>query len=261
MTAPRRWHTTVIAAVVSLTAGCITVSPTGNLEQRSEPNLAEAARINTELGAEYARQGNYDIATEKLKKAIGQDSRYAPAHTTLAYVYTQRGDNERAEVEYRRALDLDGSDPEVRNNFGVFLCSQGKTEEADKYFMSAVRDHAYSTPEAGWTNAGLCAIKAKDNARAENDFREALRINPDFPEALAQMATLTFQKQDYLRTRAFLQRYDRTAKPRPDTLLLAARTERSLGDIQSARRYEATLLQSFPESEEAAQLQKRSIVQ
>lgn len=240
-------------------AGCVTEKPKGGLEQRSEPNLAEAARINTQLGADYARQGRYDIATEKLKKAIDQDERYAPAHTTLAYVYTQRGDPVLAEAEYRRALELDGSDPEVRNNFGVFLCGQGKTAEADRYFMSAVRDRAYSTPEAAWTNAGLCAMKARDAARAEEDFRQALKINPGFAEALAQMAALTYQQRDYPRARAFLQRYDRVAKPRADTLLLAADTERQLGDPQAARRYEASLLQSFPESEEAAQLQKRSI--
>jgi type IV pilus assembly protein PilF len=241
-------------------AGCVTEKPKG-LDQRSEPNYEEAARINTELGADYARQGRFDVATEKLKKAIDQNDRYAPAHKTLAYVYTQRGDSEHAEIEYRRALDLDNSDPETHNNFGVFLCSQGKSAEADRYFMTAIRDRSYTTPEAAWTNAGLCALKTKDAARAEEDFRQALKANPDFGEALVQMAMLSYQRQDYLRTRAFLQRFDRVARPRAETLLLAAKTERNLGDNQAARRYEANLVQSFPESEEAAQLQKRSIAQ
>ncbi len=253
------WARLVAAVAISATiTACVTERPKG-LEQRSAPDLGEAAKINTQLGADYARQGRFDVATEKLKKAIDQDSRYAPAHTTLAYVYTQRGDPVAAEAEYRRALDLDSSNPELRNNFGVFLCGQGKTAEADGYFMSAVRDRAYSTPEAAWTNAGLCALKARDSARAEEDFRQALSINAEFPEALVQMAALSLASNDYLRARAFLQRYDRVGKQRPDTLLLSARAERGLGDVSSARRQESILIQNFPESEEAAQLLKRPI--
>lgn len=245
-----------LAFVPALLAACVTEQPKG-LEQRSQPNLEEAARINTELGANYARQGLYDVATEKLRKAIDQNGRYAQAHTVLAYVYTQRGDPAAAEAEYRRALDLDGSDPELRNNFGVFLCSQGKTTEADRYFNAALQDRNYSTPEAAWTNAGLCLLKAGQPARAEEDFRQALKINAEFPEALVQMASLRVGRGDFTTARTYLQRYDRIGKPRPDTLLLWSRTERGLGDTAAAGRHESLLIQNYPESEEAAQLLKR----
>src|SRR3546814_3268468 len=74
--------------------------------------------------------------------------------------------SEKAEVEYRRALSLDASDPTVKNNFGVFLCERGKVDAARAYFMEVVGDAHYSTPEEVWTNAGIC-VKHKDIALAE----------------------------------------------------------------------------------------------
>src|SRR3546814_6294283 len=99
--------------------------------------------------------------------------------------------------------------------------------------MEVVGDAHYSTPEEVWANAGIC-VKNKDIALAEHDFREALRIKPDYRDALAQMALLSFDQQDFLRTRAFLQRYDLKRGATPELLGVAARTEYAL-DRKSTR--------------------------
>ncbi|MDP3293580.1 MAG: type IV pilus biogenesis/stability protein PilW [Nevskia sp.] len=238
-----------------MTAGCVTET-TGNLRPQSPPDLIEAARINTQLGADYARQGRFDVAEEKLRKAVEQNDRYAPAHTALAYVLTQTGNRDDAEREYRRSLALAPNDAGTHNNFGVFLCGQGKYAEADRAFKTALADRNYSTPEAAWTNAGVCQMKAGNLPVAENNFRQALKINPEFADALAQISLLTFRRNDWLRTRAFVQRYEKVGSRTPEILLIAAVTERRLGDKLAARRYEQTLLREFPESDQAVQLQK-----
>ena len=240
-----------------LVGGCVTVP---NALAPSKPNLPEAARDNTSLGVGYLREGRLDLALEKLKRAVVQDPDYAPAHSTLALAYAQHGENDEAESEYRRALELQ-DDPGVRNNFGVFLCGVGKTAEADRYFMQAVKDHSYATPEAAWTNAGFCARQAGDSARATVDFREALRLNPGFADALPPLAALVFASHDYVQTRALLQRYERVAPPTAQTLSLAADTERALGYTDAAHAYELKLLRNFPDSEETALLLKRNAAQ
>lgn len=238
-----------------VTTACVTET-TGNLRPQSPPDLVEAARINTQLGSDYARQGRFDIAEEKLRKAVEQNDRYAPAHTALAYVLTQTGNSIDAEREYRRSLALAPTDAGTHNNFGVFLCGQGKYAEADRAFKTALADRNYSTPEAAWTNAGVCQMKTGNATVAENNFRQALKINPDFADALAQISVLTFRRNDWLRTRAFVQRYEKVGSRTPEILLIAAVTERRLGDKLAARRYEQTLLREFPESDQAVQLQK-----
>ena len=218
-------------------------------------NPTEAARINTQLGIDYFRRGELDSALLKLKRAISEDPNLPLAHSSLALVYSRLGENEQAEKEYRKALSLEQQNPEARNNFGVFLCAQGKLAEADRYFLDAAQDPHYTTPEAAWTNAGVC-LRKTDPDKAEKYFRNALAANREFPDALANMAWLTFQKDDWWRTRAFIQRFELVGQPTAEILWLGAQTERKLGAIAVAKSYEQKLRTEFPESEEAAKLPK-----
>jgi type IV pilus assembly protein PilF len=226
--------------------------------QEPKPDLPAAARANTDLGIEYARRGYLDLAQEKLKKAIDEDNTNALAHATLALIYAQRGYVEDADREYRRAIELDGDkpDPDTHNNFGVFLCGQGRREEAERNFKLAIAARDYTTPEAAMTNAGTCARSAGDLKAAEADFHAALQVNPDFPSALSEMAKLSYGRRDYLHTRAFLQRFDKLGKPSPEMLALGVKTEQALGNAEGMRSYASRLVRSFPDSPEAAQLGK-----
>lgn len=239
-----------VAVLLAGLSGCVTEHPDGM--PTNQQDLPKAARINTQLGSEYAREGLLDRAEEKLKLAISEVSDYAPAYATLAYVYSQDNKPELAEKTYRQALLLSPNDPDTQNNFGVFLCGMGKGDEAQRYFRKAVSNSSYATPEAAWTNAGICP--GTTQAQAEADFIRALQLNPEFPAALEQMANISFDRKQYLRARAFEQRYRKVAKPGPALMLLSARTERALGDEARAKSYEMQLLQQYPESPEANQL-------
>ena len=249
-----RWPPILAVPTILLLAACIQeqVKTPGSYPP-AKADLVAAAKANTELGIAYAREGRLDVAQEKLKKAVDENEEYAPAHATLAYVFSQRGFNDEAQHEFSRALDLDPENPDTRNNYGVFLCSIGKSDEADRNFMRAIDNHDYTTPEAAWTNAGLCASSGSAD-RAEADFRHALQLNPQFPAALAQLAEISFRKNEYLSARAFIQRYEQSEKPGAALLWLGAQTERALGNVDGARDYEVRLVRNFPESPEAAKL-------
>lgn len=244
------------ASLTLLLAACVTTrEPNTNAsENNSKPDRAEAAKLNTQLGIDYARQNQDDLAMEKLKRAIDQDARLPAAHSTIAYLYAKRGEDTLADKHYRRALELDPGDASTKNNYGVFLCAHQRAAEADRYFHEAARDKQYRSPEVALTNAGVCARKKPDLAAAERDFRAALQANPNFADALSQMAWLSYQQRDYLRARAFLQRYQLAGRPTPETLLIGALTERALGDTVAAVAYEQRLKKEFPESEESGNL-------
>ncbi len=212
---------------------------------------ADAARVNLQLGVSYAQRAQYPLALEKLKRALSQYDSLAAAHSTIAFVYQNLGEPAKAEKHYRRALSLQSDDPALKNNFGAFLCARQRAAEAEGLFLEAARDPRYATPEAAWTNAGLC-LKAHDLEKAERYLREALRLRPDYREALAQMAGISFRQRDYLRTRAFLQRYDLQASATPELLYIAAKTEAALGDASAADAFVRRLKLEFPASEEAS---------
>jgi len=237
---------TALAAMV-LTA-CVT---TTNIDPAPPKEPEEAAEINTQLGAEYLRQGKLELAEEKLEKAIEQNPQLASAHLYLALTYDQLGDGAKAEKHYERALKLDPGTATTLNLYGAYLCRHDREQEADRYFEQAAKDKRYKTPEVALTNAGVCALRLPDQDVAETYFRQALAANPKFEDALWHMSRLSFEKANYLQARAFLQRYAEVGTMSAAALWLGVRVERELGDADAANRYAARLQQEFPESEEA----------
>ena len=212
-----------------------------------QTNDKEAAKANSGLGYEYLRQGDYPRALAKLRKALEQDPSLPQAHGAIALLYQQLQEYGLAEVHFKKALTLDKSNFNMQNNYAVFLCGRGRHQEALGYFAKVANSPLNTQPENAYTNAGVCARRIPDMQLAETNFREALRRNPKSAEALAQMAAISYDRGDYMRTRAFVQRYEAVAPESPQMLLLALRTERQLGNGQAAADYEQQLRTSYPE--------------
>ncbi len=65
------------------------------------------------------------------------------------------------------------------------------------------------------------------------------------------MADVSYQMNNYLQARAFLQRYGSVGAWDANSLLLGYRIESKLGDTKSANRYRQELLERFPDSSQA----------
>ena len=230
--------------------GCVTVGESVSTTIDTE----EASQVNLNLGIGYIRQGRWDLAREKLEKAIDQDPELAEAYSALALVYDNLGEPASAETNYRKAVQLAPDNSSVLNTYAVFLCRQGRGDRAEEYFQKAAQNPRYTTPEAALTNAGVCMLSMGNLEKAEIYFRNALAKNPRFPDALFQLTDIAFNRDNLMQARAFLQRYMAAAPPNPQILWLGIRIERGLGDEQAAERYAGELKNKFPESIEVNQL-------
>lgn len=216
-----------------------------------ENRMDTAALLNAQLAIAYLKQGDVGLAQKKIDKALTQNAHEPLVQMGAALVYERLGQSDRADRYYATALKLDPQNSDMQNNYGGFLCRHGHAVEGQKLFEQAAKNPAYLTPEVAYTNAGVCARDAKDTARAEAFFRQAILMRADFPDALLQLADLSLAKGQGLAARALLERYFKGSKPTPETLQLAARVERSLGDIAAAVRYETQLKHDFPDSSAA----------
>ncbi|MGD2166576.1 MAG: type IV pilus biogenesis/stability protein PilW [Gammaproteobacteria bacterium] len=244
-----------IAAAACLLNGCTTVSESA----RPRPATSEeAARANLTLGIAYVRERSYELAIEALTRALSINPRLADAHSTIAIAYDQLGDVELAEEHYRRATELERDNAVAANSYAVFLCRRGRWSDAEPYFRRAVENPRYPTPDVALTNAGICARNAGDEAAAEQFFREALTRNNTSANALAAMMDLSFSQGNYLRARAFMQRYLESQPPTAQVLTMCVEIETELGNEADADDCRRTLSERFPGAPvpgaEAAQL-------
>ncbi len=220
------------------------------------PDLEEAAKLNVSLGQAYLTKGQLELAMEKLKKAVSLNPKSSDAHTLLGVLYEQINNDKLAEVHYARAQKLFPDAGAGNNNLGRFLCARGRFVEADKYFVIALNDPFYKSPDTALVNRATCAMRWGKRDIAEESLRKALQSSPENSVALLQMAQLAFDDDDFMRARAFLERHLSGAPAAPDTLLLGLNIEKKLGDRRAVDSYRRRLLTEFPESEQAAQVAK-----
>jgi type IV pilus assembly protein PilF len=100
------------------------------------------------------------------------------------------------------------------------------------------------------TNAATCAQDRGDTAGAERQFRDALQRNPRFAPALLRMARLSVDKGDYQGARDYLARFGSVSPATAESLSLAVRVERQLGNRAKAASYERMLRERFPDAPE-----------
>ncbi|HSC95126.1 MAG TPA: type IV pilus biogenesis/stability protein PilW [Burkholderiales bacterium] len=226
-----------------------TIPTTGN-----ESDARMRARIHTELAANYFEIGNVGVALEEIKEALRADANYGPAHNVAGLVYAQLKEDRLAEESFERALSINPSDPDAHHNYGMFLCQRKQEKEAIRHFMLAVRNPLYPTPDRSYVNAGICARRSGDMAGAAEYFQLALKIRPNQPQALYQMADLAYARGDYGETKRYLGRLTQVAPATAEALWLGVRVERRLGDRNSEASYALQLRNRFPNSREAGAL-------
>jgi type IV pilus assembly protein PilF len=218
----------------------------------------KAAETNTALGRQYLDRKQYEVSLEKLKRAVANDNTYAPAHTLLGVLYETLGEKDKAGEEYKLAVRYDPDDGEVNNNYAVFLCGSGDYRDANRHFETALKDPFYTTKYVAAGNAGLCALNNNDLDKAELYLRQSLEYDNKYAPALLPMAQVSYRKEDYLRARAFLQRFESVSENNSESLYLGYLIESKLGDGKAANQYRDNLMDQFPGSTEAATVRNRT---
>lgn len=236
-------------------AGCATGGGgSSGVRSDSRDQAREAASANTQLGQSYMKQGKYEVALEKLQRALALDPDFVDAHTVIAVLYENIGDSNQAEQHYRRASQLKPKGGDEANNYGTFLCKLQRTDEAEKYFQIALVDPFYKTPDVALINAGTCFAGAGKYDAAERTLRTALERHPDSADALFQMASVQYARGQNLKARAFMQRLDATGAIGPDALLLGRNIEAKLSDATASAEFTRRLMHDYPKSPQAKSL-------
>ena len=147
------------------------------------PNDPNALRLS---GVSSLEQEKPEVALIPLQKAIRVAPKFLQAHENLAQAWTQLGDLNKAEVCFKKCLELDASNFSNWKALGDVLSDQGKDEEADKAYKNAIStDKKYLDLQKA-----MSQVQKGNLGEAEKIYREILSDDPNNVDALRLLALL-----------------------------------------------------------------------
>lgn len=247
------------AALLVVAAGCANVPQAPQEDLRTSSDRTEVqkrAQIRLQLAVSYYEAGQTTTALDEVKQALQIDPTLADAHSMRALIYMDMGETALAEESFKRAMALAPNNPDFANNYGWFLCQNGRARESIGYFESALKARNYASPAKALNNAGVCSLKLGDAAAAERYFNEAFKANPGNPDTSLNLARLYYNRGDFERARFYISRVTRTDNPGAAALWMAIRVERKLGDRDAEAGLTSELKRRYPDSREYAALSR-----
>ncbi|KAL3227623.1 hypothetical protein MRX96_048699, partial [Rhipicephalus microplus] len=120
--------------------------------EESEHHFRYALNVNANhpgahfnLANIYSKQGQKDVARALLERAVELDPDFCEAYSSLAALMAEKGDLAEAERLHQMALRSDDRNADARNNYGTFLQSHGRAEEAMAQYEQALDIHQNHT--------------------------------------------------------------------------------------------------------------------
>lgn len=137
------------------------------------------------------RQGNFNEARQKINRAVeqnaGKPNVLAALHYLNADIFTAQKDSASAEVELKKAIELDKNYLPAYSAYAAMLVGRNQTAEAIAQYKLIVE----KKPSASvYVLLGILEEAGNNFAEAEKYYRKSLEIAPDSPIAANNLAWL-----------------------------------------------------------------------
>lgn len=221
-----------------------------------EPELRKRARIRLELAVGYFEQGQTTVALDELKQSIATDPTYSEAYSLRGLIYMRLNDFRFAEESFKKALAISPRDANVMHNLGWLWCQQARFTESQQIFSQALANPQYGGRAKTWMAQGLCQMKAGQREDAERSLLKAYEMDPGNPVTAYNLATLLFQRGEFIRAQFYVRRLNNSELANAESLWLGVKVERGMDSRDAMQQLAAQLLKRFPQSREAGAYQR-----
>ncbi|KAH7986539.1 hypothetical protein HPB52_024887 [Rhipicephalus sanguineus] len=179
--------------------------------EESEQHFRYALHVNPShpgahfnLANIYSKRGQKEVAKTLLERAVELEPDFCEAYS-LAALAAEKGDLTEAERLHRMALSSDDRNADARNNYGTFLQSHGRSEEAVAQYQQAL--HLQQNHTVALLNAARSLRSMNLNMQAESLYKSlliriasyevAIRLDPDLAHAHLNLAVIRHLESDY----------------------------------------------------------------
>ena len=252
-------------------------------------NIILKNKVTAELLHQYAILSSSlcdtDTAEKMLKKVIRMKPDIAKAHKDLGIIYLNKRLFNYAEEEFQTALKIAPNDFEILFEYGNYLYSISKNQEAEKYYAESLeiepdnvlaltfmalnklvlnqldeakqyimqaleKEHSH---EYVLFCAGRILFACKEYEEAKRYLVQAVELNPDV-ETLNTLALTYYELGEYNQALNILKNINQKYPQSVSVLMDIAKCYEKLKDNDSALEYLDKLVDIFPEHEEAHEL-------
>ncbi|MEY4560849.1 MAG: type pilus biosis/stability protein PilW [Pseudomonadota bacterium] len=248
------------AVVAGLLGGCTLPlpppvpgeAPRDRVTASDETNVGKRARVRMELATAYFSRNQLTTALDEVKLALLADPNMGEAYNLRGLIYGALGDDAFAEESFRRALQINARDADTLHNLGWFLCQQKRFPEATELFNRALAVPTYPGASRTLLASGVCETRAGRWAEAEATLKRAYELDPSNPATAYNLSDVLMRRGEFDRARFYIRRVNSSPdQSNAQTLWLAARIEKKLGNDQGANEFGLQLRNRFPQSRES----------
>ena len=163
------------------------------------------AQAELNAAVQLANDKKLDEAEAAFKTFLTKNPAHAMAHHNLGWVYSQKEDWTNAEVEFKKAIELEPNSPDSYSALVNVYQKAGKREEAAEFLTKA----AAAQPDNGMVqyNLAVTYINAQKNAEAYAALEKAAAAMPDNPEVQYLMGTTALNLNNIPSTIKHLEKY------------------------------------------------------
>ncbi len=245
----------VTALAFALSAGlaaCVSEQTVveGTRGGQTEVGSEQQARTRMSLGLTYLQRGENAQAIFNLEKAKELAPNLPEVWNALAYYYEQVDELEMAEDAYRTSLRKDDNNADTYNNFGAFLCQNGKYKQAEELLLAAVKRPGYIRVADSYENLAYCALAQEDFAKYKQYLLNAVKHSSSRQNAVYNLATLEYAMGDMAEAKKWQTRLQNLGQVSAQATLLRYLIAYRTGDSAEQQVAEKFLVSVYPTSKE-----------
>jgi tetratricopeptide (TPR) repeat protein len=183
----------------------------------------------------YDRNKDWKNAMSLWEKTVTTAPDCARAWNNLGVERYQAGDIDNSEKSYRRAIEIKPEYSDPYHNLGNIMADRGLFDEARKYYIKAYKYCTVESKKIEILNSmGIVHKKTGNLKLAKQLFSSALSQNPNYPEALINMAAVLYDEGKYWKAWGTLMKALKIAPDSPEVHNNLGSVYKKRGDLPEA---------------------------